>query len=144
MEGDWHKKLHIVWFHLYENFGKDKTVETEKIRGCLRLVVGKEMIAIGHKGTFCGDESVLKLNCGDGCKFQQRLHLKCMNFMVSKLNLNKDVLNKTKWKPIGILLAFFLAHLWDIWCLQNSVVNSPWALLSTPSGGLVGDPRQTF
>lgn len=58
-----HKRLQIIWFYLYENSGRSKSVETESklvlALGWMRVwcrEVGMGMTAIGDNISFGGDK----------------------------------------------------------------------------------------
>ena len=124
MEGDRHKKLHIIWFHLYESFRKSKIVETDQWLPWAG--VGTEMDCKQAQGDFLWSWKYSKTelwwwlyNHINSLKFNEvTLIGKWVDFMVSKLKLNKDVLNKTE--SYCDFIAPFLAHLWNMWWLYNS------------------------
>ena len=60
-----HKRPQVVWFHLYEVSRISKLIEIKS-----KLVVGRgwsEDGLMSYRVSFGGDETVLHLDCVDGC-----------------------------------------------------------------------------
>ena len=56
------KRLHSIWFCLYENTQKRKIYRVKKVDSCLLGVRGGNGDMTGYEESYQGDENVLKLD----------------------------------------------------------------------------------
>ena len=66
-----HKRSHVVWFlFIWNTQNSQLYTDTEQTGGCQGLGVGRkgELLPNGYMGSFWGDERVLDLERGDGCR----------------------------------------------------------------------------